>query len=344
MKNRVLLASLSLSIMAAACTSPARALDPKLEKYDSTAQQAFDGGDYKKAQSQWSRLQTELSKALDGSAENKQELSLVLEKALRRLGECCLALKNYSQAADFFAQAQKLTSPEAQDNDLVKDMSSLAQVYRQVDPLSLGPEASNALKEVAAEKILVTKNDLGQHIDISLADKVVKPIDQQGVSEIGFDKVISFDISQGSDGEVKIENISGLKVHAAVWVNVIASKLKRNEQQEPIAEVTGQKLGISQSVTSKLPDEIYQPVMALIGKVTGIFNEVPQVDIASTQNQYQGQSQSAPANSSGIIPVLNNSPTTQDTITPILNNGPEPSPSPSPEPSQTQGQGQGQGQ
>jgi len=337
MKTRVLL-SLTASIFSLACLSPsAQALDPKLEKYDTTAQQAFDGGDYKRAQNQWTKLQTELNKCLASSPENATELNSVLERSLRRLGECCVALKDYGQAADLFAQAQKLTSPELPDNDLTKDQSALAQVYRLIDPLSLGPEASNALKEVGAEKILVTKNDQGQHIDIALTDKVVKPIDQKGVTEIGFEKLISFDLSQGNEGEIKIDNISGLKVHAAVWVNVISSKLKRNEQQEPIAEVTGQKMGISQSVSSKLPDEIYQPVMALVGKVTGLFNEVPASDIASTQANTNanaiGNAQGMGANmppASGIVPVVNGGPSSlgndsTPTITPVLNNGPEPS-------------------
>lgn len=359
MKIRVLLA-LSASLFSLTALSPsALALDPKLEKYDTVAQQAFDGGDYKRAQNQWTKLQTELNKVLSTSPENAGELNAVLERALRRLGECCMALKDYGQAADLFSQAQKLTTVEQPDSDLAKDQGALAQVYRQVDPLSLGIEASNALKEVGAEKILVTKNDQGQHIDIALTDKVVKPIDQKGVTEIGFDKMISFDLTQSTDGEIKINNISGLRVHAAVWVNVIASKLKRNEQQEPIAEVTGQKMGISQSVSSKLPDEIYQPVMALVGKVTGLFNEVPTgADIASGGQggaasavyiQQSGQQSGQPSMQQGsdIVPVVNGGPvngynlpaansasssssTSASTMTPILNNGPEPSPVPSP--------------
>lgn len=169
--------------------------------------------------------------------------------------------------------------------------------------------------------------------------------------------MISFDLSQGNDGEIKINNISGLRVHAAVWVNVIASKLKRNEQQEPIAEVTGQKMGISQSVSSKLPDEIYQPVMALVGKVTGLFNEVPTgSDIASGAQSSAASAvygQPPAQQGSDIVPVVNGGPvnggsmnggsmngynlpaadsssTSSSTITPILNNGPEPSPAPSP--------------
>jgi hypothetical protein len=104
-----------------------------------------------------------------------------------------------------------------------------------------------------------------------LNEKVVKPIDQKGVSEVGFDKTISFDLSEKNEGEIRIDRITGLKVHAQFWVNVIASKLRKNEAQEPVAEVTGEKMGISQSVSSKLPDQIYQPILALVNKVRNVF-------------------------------------------------------------------------
>lgn len=334
MKSRLLLA-LSVSALASVILSPgAMALDPKLEKYDSNAQQAYDGGDYKRAQSQWSKLQTEIGKALAGNPENKSELNNCLEKALRRLGECCLSLKDYNQAADFLNQAKSLAGSDIQDADLDKDLTNLAQVYRLVDLQTLGTEATSALKEVGAEKIVVTKSDAGQHINISLTDKVVKPIDQKGVSEVGFDKTISFDVSQSPDGEIRIDNISGLKVHAAVWVNVIASKLKLNEQREPIAEVTGQKMGISQSVTSKLPDEIYQPVMALVNRVNGIFNEAPTADIASqpigTAGATTGSAVGGTTDGSGAMAgsgPASTMPSGVGVIVPVVNNGPMGSPS-----------------
>ena len=126
-----------------------------------------------------------------------------------------------------------------------------------------------------------------------LNEKVVKPIDQKGVSEVGFDKTISFDLSEKTEGEIRIDRITGLKVHAQFWVNVIASKLRKNEAQEPVAEVTGEKMGISQSVSSKLPDQIYQPILALVNKVRNVFGESATQDIATGSGTNAGTSTGA---------------------------------------------------
>lgn len=270
------------ALIALSCSvSDAMALSPKLERYDTSAQRSFEQSDYKRAQSQWDKLRLELEKSSEGLAgAEKQEQQACIEKTLRRMGECSLQMKNFGQASDYFAQAKAAIPAGATDPDLDKDYSQLSSQYRLVEPSSFGSDVAKAFKDVGAEKISIAKTDEGHHIEIVLTEKVIKPIDQKGVSEVGFDKTISFDLSEKTEGEIRIDRITGLKVHAQFWVNVIASKLHKNEAQEPVAEVTGEKMGISQSVSSKLPDQIYQPIIALISKVRNVFSD-PTQDIAS---------------------------------------------------------------
>ncbi|MBP6747882.1 hypothetical protein KA344_21820, partial [bacterium] len=274
--------------------SDALALSPKLERYDTSAQRSFEQSDYKRAQSQWDKLRLELEKSSEGLAgAEKQEQQATIEKTLRRMGECSLQMKNFSSASDFFDQAKAALPAGSADPDLDKDVSQLSSLYRLVEPSSFGTEVAKAFKDVGAEKISIAKTDDGHHIEIVLNEKVVKPIDQKGVSEVGFDKTISFDLSEKTEGEIRIDRITGLKVHAQFWVNVIASKLRKNEAQEPVAEVTGEKMGISQSVSSKLPDQIYQPILALVNKVRNVFGESATQDIATGSGTNAGTSTGA---------------------------------------------------
>ncbi|MDP3510802.1 MAG: hypothetical protein Q8T09_22740 [Candidatus Melainabacteria bacterium] len=283
--------------------SDALALSPKLERYDTSAQRSFEQSDYKRAQSQWDKLRLELEKSREGLAEAElQEQQAAIEKTLRRMGECSLQMKNFSSASDFFDQAKAALPAGSTDPDLDKDITQLSSLYRMVEPSSFGSEVAKAFKDVGAEKISIAKTDDGHHIEIVLSEKVVKPIDQKGVSEVGFDKTISFDLSEKNEGEIRIDRITGLKVHAQFWVNVIASKLRKNEAQEPVAEVTGEKMGISQSVSSKLPDQIYQPILALVNKVRNVFGESATQDIATgSATQSAGGSGSSTGISSGSM-------------------------------------------
>jgi hypothetical protein len=315
--------------------SDALALSPKLERIDTSAQRSFELTDYNRAQSQWDKLRLELQKSSDGLSDaEKQEQQTTIEKTLRRMGECSLQMKNFGSAADFFDQAKAALPAGSADPDLDKDVTQLSSIYRLVEPSSFGTEVAKAFKDVGAEKITIAKTDDGHHIEILLNEKVVKPIDQKGVSEVGFDKTISFDLSEKNEGEIRIDRITGLKVHAQFWVNVIASKLHKNEAQEPVAEVTGEKMGISQSVSSKLPDQIYQPIFALISKVRNVFGESATQDIATGSSSGTGSSGTQAGSSSGmfsnginngaqtgsVIPASNTG--NSGTITPLVNDQP----------------------
>jgi len=318
MKNR---SSFALMLLLACSFSlgEAHALSGKIEKIDTSAKQAYEEGDFKKAQTQWEKLRAELAKnAEDLSEQDKVQVQAIEARTLRQIGECALQLKSFAFASDCFNQARKLTT--GGDSELDKDLCLLSNSYRLVDPATFGSDVANAFKEVGAEKIAVSKTNTGHHIEILLADKFVKAIGQRGVSEIGFDKTITFELSEPSEGEIRIDRITGLKVHVQFWVNVIASRLHKNDEEQPIAEVTGEKMGISQSISSKLPDQIYQPVMALIGRVKSVFNanDGGSVDIGLIKNAINGGAMPA-----GEVVPASNSGTENATIEPLVNDQPE---------------------
>ncbi len=313
--------NLSLALSLGLCLTfqqGALAQESKLDRMDATAQAAFEQGDYKRASTSFNKLLTELNKdidSLDKDAQTARKQQAM--KTMRRLGQCALAQKDFVSATDLLNKAREASVELAQaDSDLDKAFAELSANYREIDPSTLGTEASAALKEVGANKIGVAKTDGGEHIEVTLSEKVVKPINAPGVSHVGFDKTITFDFNETPDGTVQISNISGLKAKVKVWVDIIASKLSLDAEQKPVAQVTGAKMGISQSVSTKLPDEIYQPIIALIGKVKNVFSD--NAGPGSTyENVASGGAQSGGnAASTEIVPVVNSG--TQPAVDPSL--------------------------
>lgn len=313
--------NLSLALSLGLCLTfqqGALAQESKLDRMDATAQSAFEQGDYKRASTSFNKLLTELNKdidSLDKDAQTARKQQAM--KTMRRLGQCALAQKDFVSATDLLNKAREASVELAQaDSDLDKAFAELSANYREIDPSTLGTEASAALKEVGASKIGVAKTDGGEHIEVTLSEKVVKPINAPGVSHVGFDKTIAFDFNETPDGTVQISNISGLKAKVKVWVDIIASKLSLDAEQKPVAQVTGAKMGISQSVSTKLPDEIYQPIIALIGKVKNVFSD--NAGPGSTyENVATGGAQSGGnATSTEIVPVVNSG--TQPAVDPSL--------------------------
>jgi hypothetical protein len=296
-----LVACLAISLAASITISAneAQALNSKLENYDAAAQKAFDNGDYRRAQVQWERLKSELARNRDESEKERAEIKMCRVRTLKGLGECSMALNNFAQASALLTEAKSTlggdTTDSALESALVTAFNRLSTNYREIDPGSFGDEVAAAFRDVKAEKISIARTEAGHHIEITLADKVIKPIAQRNVTEIGFDKVISFDLSEPAAGEVKIEHITGLKVHAQLWVNVVASRVRKNQEDQPIAEVTGEKMGFSQSVSSKLPEQIYQPIVALVSRVRNVFSgETSQAATAASSASSASTTPSAP--------------------------------------------------
>ncbi|MBS2007935.1 MAG: hypothetical protein JST01_12895 [Cyanobacteria bacterium SZAS TMP-1] len=321
---RVLALSLSLVATCLAC-APVSASDSSIRRLDQNAAEAFAAQDYRKAESQWLRLLDKLNNAIARSDE-KKELTEQVEATQRHLGECALAEKNYDQADELFSQARNtMASLGSSDPDLERDQRDLQVNYRLVDLNNLGglgplaPFAMAALGDFRPNKVSVARTDTGHHVCILLADDVIKQIGNRGVTEVGVSKKTSFDLQQGDNGEITLSNIVGVKVHATVWVNIINSCIKKDETQRPIAIVTAQKMGISQSVKTPIPNMIYLPVLGLVSQVKDLFNDgsapgLGQTIIASPAAPTQPTGDTG----YGIAPVWNNgNPQNQGAVIPL---------------------------
>jgi len=258
--------------------SAAIAADP-YSRLDQSAADALAAGDYKKADSQWHKLLDRLNLVISRNGETKV-LSEQVEATLRHLGENALAQKNYDSADDYFKQARVAANTlQEQDAELDRDVKDLAVNYRQIDLTNLGnlgiigPIVTAALNDFHPNKVSVARTDSGHHVSVLLADDVVKEIGAKGVTQVGVSKNLSFDLIQGEGGAITLANITGIRVHAGFWVNIINSSLKLDESQRPVALVTAQKMGISQSVSTNVPDMIYLPMVAIVSQVKGLFGD-----------------------------------------------------------------------
>jgi len=311
--------SLSLLITVGG-SSAAFCSDSQFTRMDSSAAEAFAQGDYKRADGQWYRLLDRLNLEAKRGDESKS-LSEQIEATLRHLGECALAQKNYDKADDYLGQAKSaLDSLQEKDEALDKDYKDLSVNYRLIDLGKLGdlgifaPIATAAIGDFHPSKVSVARTDAGHHVTVVLADDIVKEIGQKGITAVGVNKIISFDLIQGGPGEVTLANIVGIKVHAAVWVNIVNSCLKLDDAQRPVALVTAQKMGISQSVSTPVPDMIYLPVLGLVSQVKNLFTpDGGTMPTATATATATGATAAAapPAlqavEGTGIAPVTNNS-------------------------------------
>ncbi|MBU6454033.1 MAG: hypothetical protein KGS72_19795 [Cyanobacteria bacterium REEB67] len=257
----------------------AQAADGQAAKLDKVAQTAFDQGDYKKADMFWSRVLTRLdqigekNRRDNDNNNNGNAVDMQTESAFRHLGESALKQKNYESASDFFQKAKALSACAAQDSELDRDCKELSANYRRVDLNDLGPIAKAACDKFHPDKVSVAKTDKGHHIAFTFPDDIIKDVGSKGVNQIGLEKNLAFDLLQGDGGEIILANITGLKVHATVWINIVNSSLKLDEAQRPVALVTGRKFGFTQSVSAPVPDLIYLPVLGIVSQVKSLFEQ-----------------------------------------------------------------------
>lgn len=269
MKNKV--AALSVFLLAssfsAASFSAAHAECPKWERLSQSGQKALDAGDYNKAEQTWQKAVAE--------AEFCGERDPALPLSWKRLGECYQKNGKYIDAADAFKKSEERYKINgAEDAELSSDLASLAKVYRVIDFSELTPKVADAFKESGVQQIGLCKLDQGNRFQLNLADKFVKTIDNNDVDQLSLDKLVSFDVLEQPDGSIAVNNIKGLKVHAKMWVTIVQSRLQPNNPEGATADVTATKMGISKTVSCKLPSDSIDPMNTLIAKLHDFNNGV----------------------------------------------------------------------
>jgi hypothetical protein len=248
---------LTFSTQAAHADTATAAQNP-FQKLVEQAQKAFETAQYKRAEQTWLKA----VKSCDDEGKKDADLAL----GLKRLGETYAKEQKYTDAdATLKRAAQTYQDLGTPDQECNQDLADLAKTYKAVDTTQLGKDASDALKEANVQSMSMLKTDTGNKVQITLPQRYVKKIDDSpDVDQVGLEKLVTFDIEEQPDGTVKISNIKGMKVHAKLWVNVDQSAFKKNEQGERVADVTASKMGISKTVTAKLPTEAFEPIDGLV--------------------------------------------------------------------------------
>lgn len=279
MKNKV--AALSVFLLASTYTATsfctANAECPKWERLSQSGQKALDAGDYNKAEQTWQKAVAE--------AEFCGERDPALPLSWKRLGECYQKNGKYIDAADAFKKSEEhYKTNGTEDAELSNDLASLAKVYRVIDFSELTPKVADAFKESGVQQIGLCKLDQGNRFQLNLADKFVKTLDNNDVDQLSLDKLVSFDVLEQPDGSIAVNNIKGLKVHAKMWVTIVQSRLQPNNPEGATADVTATKMGISKTVSCKLPSDSIDPMNTLIAKLHDFNNGVVTASTSTTSS------------------------------------------------------------
>jgi hypothetical protein len=315
--------------------SPARTQDAAaIAKLDYSANQAFENGKYRKAALFW----TKAVKAIQDNGENDS----FLESCLKRLGQTYKRLERSVDAYRTLNQAlQMCKSLSLADAELAKELSELSTVYRAVDISQMGDGTMKALSKANITTIGLVKTHTGTKMQVDLPEKFEKKLDNESVDGLAFDKSVTLDLSEDSDGTVNLRNIKGMRIHAKepnMWVNLLQAVIKPEEKDgsgSHPADVTAGKMGVTKTVTASLPAKGFEPVTGLVKQLhemetpitpesilTSVApgSDAPPVAAASPASTTQAASSTAVTSSTQITPAAPSSSST-----------PQPIPSPSPE-------------
>jgi len=251
----IVLLSVSISTAQAQCS--------KWEKLSESGQKALDSGNFKRAEPIWVRAVKEAKNCGDTDPS-------ALGTSLKRLGEVYMKTSKFPLAESTLKQAaDQLKTAGKEDADLSADLAELGKSYRSIDFINdVKPAVADFFKQAGVNSIGILRlaQDQGSRIVMNLGKKFTQKIDNPDVDHVGLDKVVSFDIVQEPDGALMISKIKGLKVRAKLWATIVKSHVKPKEA-EPSAEVTAQAMGISKTVSCKLPSDVIDPINIFVAKI-----------------------------------------------------------------------------
>ncbi len=317
MNNKIACISLFLAI---STSIAAQAECPKWERLSQTGQKAIEAGDYKRAESTWLKAVAE--------AENCGEHDPSVPLSLKRLGECYQKNSKYVEAADSFKKAsEQYKIIGSEDPEMLADLAALAKMYRTIELSEINKPVADAFKQSGVNLIAICKLDQGNRIQMNLDDKFVKQIDNPDVDQVSLEKLVTFDVLEEADGSLTISNIKGLRVHAKMWVTIVQSHIQPKNPDGASAEVTASKMGITKTVSCKLPSDSIEPMNTLIAKLKDFSNGVTATETASsTTSQSETKSAGTTDNTASVTQTKSDGTSTTNTLTeqsPEIKNTPQ---------------------
>lgn len=236
-----------------------------------TAKSYYDLRDYKRALYHGLKYLDHLKAAPDSPAA-PQTMYVILADCARHCG-------SNTQCSEFLARAKSAPLADA-DATLLERVTTLttelAGEYRELSLEELGEAAAKALGDIGTLRVGVSKTAKGRHVEILLAQKIYKPVKSNSLSVVAFDRLITFDFSE-EEGTLRLDNVSGLRAKIRIWFDVVASKLYKLDA-DTMAEVTGSKFGMTQSVSTKVSGSVFEPIAVVVSRVKETFESAPVKD------------------------------------------------------------------
>ncbi|MGH9551675.1 MAG: tetratricopeptide repeat protein, partial [Terriglobales bacterium] len=176
-------ALIACAVWSPQCRADEKAATTPFERFTSTAQKAFDDGQYRRAESLW-------GKALNCCQESETK-DQALATVLKRLGETMLKEGKYAEAEVSLRNANNLFQElSVSDAELAGDLALLAQTYRSVDTTQLGKFAQDVLTQANCSSMGVLKTDDGSKVTITFPARYSKHLDDaKDIDEVGVDRV-----------------------------------------------------------------------------------------------------------------------------------------------------------
>ena len=255
------------------CSSHAVADDlPVIVKLNESAQQAFDQGKFRKAEASWTRT----IKAMQENGENDS----FLETCLKRLGQTYMRLERTVEAYRALSQALVMCRQlNLQDAELAQELTDLSKTYRPIDVSELGDGTAKALKKANVTSVGLVKTNTGSMMRVDLPEKFEKQLDSDVVDGLSFDKAVTLNMAEDSDGTVSLTNIQGLRIHAKeknMWVNLLQAVIKPADAKgEHPADVTAGKMGVTKTVSASLPAKGFEPLNGMLKQLRLMGTPVP---------------------------------------------------------------------
>ena len=270
------------SITAAHCAAQST-LDRSME----AGQNAFDQGNYLKAQRFWSKAKLELQKS--GTPDER------LAKLSQQLGQAYFQDGKFADAETQYKQSLEITkSLNLDPTDINNKIADLNSKYRNIDLNSFDATAVKFSQTLGCLNATALNQEPNHHVDINLSKRfqqrlkeladnflpknpdgttavpkeleaAAKPNGGPEVKSLRLDKKITFDLVNENNGNLHLANIQGISFDVGLWAKLKELVLSQSANGAE-AEVTAGAFGVEKKVKTTLPQSIYDRLKEGIAK------------------------------------------------------------------------------